>query len=463
MDTKPLTEKDRAVSEQAAYQETPAKKRKQGSDNRLRWFLQTAGWGILLTLALVPLVQQVIGVSQGTSDFCQDYLASARALHGLAPYLPLRCWSALIKIPAPVEYDAHPPFSILFFLPLALLPKVAATTIWGFCCLATYVLSGALLLRVLGWLSLRSAALFALGSVLWPPAILAEDLQNLAQLLTLLLIIAWLLERKKHGGWAGWLIGIAGLLKVWPAFLLLGALAQRRWRFACTGGFALAGGSLLTLVVLGPGAYAAYLGPVQAAEQYWVPNQGNISLVGAVARPLAGDPITPLPPLVSGFSLREAIWVGEVAAGLVLVGALILVWWCHRSCRSSSCDAVELLCQGLLVTVLLLVFPLTWQWGLITLLLPCTTLILALRQVSRPPRWWFGVLVVSLLVLSLQYAWLLALAGRPFAQPLNELAKLRTLLLGLPTLGVLLFAGAQAHLLWRSVPSHRLEVDKRAS
>jgi hypothetical protein len=446
------TNKELAVLGQQADQEIAARKAKKGSNARFPWFLQTALWGVLLTLGMIPLVLQVPAVSQGTSDFCQDYIASARVLHGLAPYLPLHCWSALIKIPAPVEYDAHPPFSILLFLPLALLPKVTATMIWGFGCLAMYLLSGALLLRALGWLSLRNAALFVLGSLLWPPSILAENVQNFAQLLLLLLISAWLLGRKKHDSWAGWLLGLASLFKIWPVLLLVESLIQRRWRLALVGGVTIALGLLLTLGILGPGAYAAYIGPVQANEHYWIPSEGNISLTGAVARPLLGDVATPLPSIIQGIPPEQAVLLGEILAGSLLIGTLFFLWWCRRKTIS---EVTELLSQSLLITVSLLVFPITWLWGLITILLPCAMLLLALRLLPRPPRWWFVLLAAGVLPMLLHHSWVSALAGFPFASHLVGLAVLRTLFFGLPTLGLLLFTAAQALLLWWDTSHNR--------
>lgn len=452
MDTESGTEQGLAVSEQRADQEITARKIKKGSRGQLVWFLQTFVWGVLLMMGLFPLVQQVLGVNPVATDFCQDYVASVRVLHGLAPYLPLHCRSTLFKALAPIEYDAHPPFSILFFLPLALLPKVTAAIIWGFGCLAMYLLSGALLLRALGWLSLRNVALFVFGSVLWPPAVQAEDLQNFAQLLLLLLISAWLLERKKHDSWAGWLLGLASLLKIWPALLLVESLMQRRCRLALVGGMTIALGLLLGLGIVGPGAYTAYLGPVQANEHYWIPSEGNISLAGAVARPLLGDGAFPLPSIIQGIPSEQAVLLGEILAGLLLIGTLFFLWW---RCRKTTSEVAGLLSQSLLITISLLVFPITWLWGLITILLPCTMLLLALRLLPRPPRWWFVLLAAGLLPLLLHPAWLQALAGFPFSAHLAGLDALRTLFLGLPTLGLLLFTAAQALLLWWDTSRNR--------
>jgi hypothetical protein len=414
------------------------------------WLLGRVGWGVLLALGLFILVNQVFEVSRGLSDFCQDYVAAQRLTQGVPVYLPLHCWknSGIIYWPAPFEYDAHPPPSILFIWPLSLLSMVQAATLWGLLSLAAYLASGILLLHALGWRSLRSLALFILGSALWQPFTYAEAQQNSAQVLLLLLVGAWLLERRGRVGWAGALIGLAGLLKVWPAVLLVLAVLQRQWRLFWSGAATLLGGTLLTMLILGPGAYAAYLGPVRDTELYWIPTEGNVSLVSAVVRPFTGyrDPPLFLPPVMRSLSLSQAALLGQALGGLLLLTALIFLWRCWQRAQH---EAVATLSLGLLVTVLLLAFPLTWLWGLMLLLLPLTTMLLALRQVDRPPGWWFLLLGVSLLSL-IEPGLVFFIPQRLLQSQTPGVAQLGTLLYALPTAGLLLFAGVQGWLLWRA-------------
>lgn len=351
--------------------------------------------------------------------------------------------------PAPLEYDTHPPFSVFLFVPLGLLPLFPAAIIWGLCSLATYMISGALLLRMLGWYSLRGMTLFVVANIFWEAFTRSEGAQNFTQLLTLLIIAAWVLEHQRKDGWAGWLLGLAGLLKIWPATLLASALIRRRWRLLVAGGITFVVGSVLALLVEGPGAYTAYLGPVHAIEGYWVPNGANISLVGAVARLFTGFWRPPvLPRLVSGVGLPQAVLLSEVVGGTLLAATLLFLWWCWRQ---RPCEAVELLTEGLLVTILLLAFPLTWWWAVLPLLLPGATTILALRQLPRPPRWWFGLLTGSLLPVLLPRDWVVAVPDALLRSQVPEIAGLGLLLYAWPTYGLLLFASLQALLLWWTV------------
>jgi hypothetical protein len=412
------------------------------------WFLSTAAAGVLLTLGLTLMVEQVVQVSHQASSFCQDYIAAQRLAQGTPIYLPL---SSLAQCPLGLyRYDAHPPPSVVFALPLALLPYAAASLLWGFCLLAAYLASGVLLLRELGWLSLRGLALFVIGSIYWQPSAGAGGEQNLWQLLLLLMVVAWVLERRGYLAPAGVLLGGAWLLKLWTSALLLGAVARREWRQALSGGLTIVVGTLLTAAVVGPGTYGAYLGPVQNDEVLWVPVNGNMSVAGVITRLFTGD-LSLLPPVLAGVPLKGAVLLGEAAAGLLLLGVVTFIGWCRWK---ASGEAVGLLSPGLLATITPLVFPLTWFFSFITLLLPFTTTILALRQTPRPPRWWFGVLGLSLLPLVAPDI-SLSLGVWILGQHVSGAAWWATFAFASPSLGVLGFAGTQGYLLWQKALQRR--------
>jgi hypothetical protein len=429
----------------------PGRRAPLSSRARLFWLLSTTGWAAALTLGLLVLIWQVVLVSQSHSDFCQDYIASMRLLQGQPPYQPLHLWPGFRACTMPIDYDIHPPFLMLFFAPLALLPKVPAFLVWGFLSLAAYLASGVLLLRELGWYSLRGVALFVAGSLLWEPLIEAEGIQNLGQVLLLLLVVAWLLERKGRAGWAGTLLGLATLMKLWPAAFLLGAVGRKQWRLAVFGGLTILGGVALTFIAPGPGTYLLYLGPIQSAALTSVPNETNISLVGLLTRPWTGfrdplwSPAFVFPPLARGLNLTQSVHLGEAVAGLLLVGVIVLIAWCMRRAPT---EPVALLGEGLLVIALLLVFPYGWYAGLITLLLPGTTLILALRQLPKLSRWWWALLGVAVVPLIRPE---ITVALYPHWMPALQRAGLAgwgTVLVDIPTFALLLLTGVYASLLW---------------
>jgi hypothetical protein len=194
-------------------------KRPPMSKARFFWVLRTLGWRLLLGLGLGLMLQQTVTAGQKATDFCQDYLAARNVLQGMPPYSPLLTSpNAHLCLP-PLNYDSHPPFSELLVLPLGLLPRAAASLLWLLLVLACYFATGALLLKALGWWTVRGAALFVVGSLFWTPFGGSLDAQNYSEILMLLVLGSWLLERKGHTGWAGVALGLAALLKIWPLLL----------------------------------------------------------------------------------------------------------------------------------------------------------------------------------------------------------------------------------------------------
>ncbi|MGO8951657.1 MAG: glycosyltransferase family 87 protein [Ktedonobacterales bacterium] len=137
----------------------------------------------------------------GYNDFCQNYLSALSLFHGQTLYSAVHCNLIYKYLPGHVEYNSHPPSSILLFAPFGLLPKIPATMLWGFISLAAYLATGWLLLRELRWPILPGLALFALVSVVWVPSNQAAQWLNMQQVLLLLLTSVWLLEQQRQEAW----------------------------------------------------------------------------------------------------------------------------------------------------------------------------------------------------------------------------------------------------------------------
>jgi Glycosyltransferase family 87 len=313
---------------------------------------------------------------------------------------------------------------------------------------------------------LPGLGLFAIGSVLWQPAVQAAQWLNMEQVLLLLLVGVWLLERRRQYTWAGVLLGVASLLKIWPLVILVIPLLQRRWRLVAATASVVVVGCLLALILEGPSAFLTYLGPVRIIEQAWVDaaKGDNVSVVGAVTGLLVGYRETPFKPipLMPGITPGMAALLGEVLSAGLLGGGLGLLWWKRRTLQDEAADSIAF---GLMSTLILLSFPLIWTAGIITLLLPVTTLLLALRLLPRPPRWWWWILGSSLLLLNILYLPLLPLLLDHLLQLIwNDqpvLGLLGVIERAIPTLGLLLFAGALAYLLARKATGSEGQASSR--
>ena len=405
---------------------------------------------MLLFVGVVGLGVLTVQAATGPNDFCQDYWSAVAVLHGQAVYPPIYCWAGYMHLPVAVEYNSHPPTSILLYAPFGLLPKIPATMLWGFLSLAAYLASGWLLLRSLHWPTLQGLAIFAVGSLFWQPAVQAIQVLNMGQVLLLLLVVVWLLDRQQRNAWAGVVLGMAGLLKIWPLVILVIPLLQRRWRLVAAAGCVVLLGSLAAFIVEGPSAFLAYAGPIRINEQDWITHAGNESVAGTVAGLFTGFRGAVFPPvaLVPGIPQNTAILLGELLGAVLMGGGVWLLFWKRRLLQD---ETGKLIAWGFVVTLILLAFPLTWPWGTITELLPITTLALALRRLPCPSLWWRVLIGASLLFLSVPYTpqLIIILSQSSFRYHQSGLAALGILEVVCPTLGLLLFAGAQAWLLAR--------------
>src|SRR5215472_4957788 len=132
---------------------------------RLLWLLSTILWCSLLAVGALELMILTIHRATTTNDFCQDYTSIVSLLHGHTAYPPVFCNSTFPLLPGGVEYDAHPPTSIVLLIPFGLLPKFTSMILWGVLALVAYFTSIWLLLRAVSWPVLPGLAIFAFGSL----------------------------------------------------------------------------------------------------------------------------------------------------------------------------------------------------------------------------------------------------------------------------------------------------------
>lgn len=350
--------------------------------------------GITLTaLGCVGLafgLQQVLGAP---SDLTQDY-AAALALRAGASiydnqngYLP-HLFGPAVRAGAPFE-NFHPPFTAVLLLPLTLVAYPLAVLIWSAVCLLLYLGCGWLVLRACTPHRARLPGWLLLGVALcWYPLQAHVALGQLSLPVSASLLAAWALLRRQRDGWAGALIGLATLIKLYPALWGLYLLLTRRWRALIGMGLTLLAGYGLCLVLVGWDDVAGYHQRVMARNvAIYGPALLNASLTG-VARRLFTDGGWVEPVIV-------APWLALLAVALLavpLLGSIVLAA-CHPQPDTRRDLGFAITCVAAL-----LLSPLTWQHSFVLLWLP-----LALLWRNQPEagparrRWratWLGALVL---------------------------------------------------------------------
>jgi Glycosyltransferase family 87 len=304
-------------------------------------------------------------VSSEGKDFQSDYIPAQRLLAGADIYAPIRLDEVVAlgiqeEDAVGMRANVHPPLTALLIAPLALLSFSTATLIWTVGCTVLLMAMGLVLMVELDlplhglW---RPIVLLVLPN--WYPVWHHLHVGQLTILLFGLIVGAWYCRRRGYEVLSGSLLGIATLLKIYPAVFLVHALVRGGWRV-------LAGASvaILALVLVQAAvnpdhwmAYIMHVAPTNAAQ--WMPDASNISLAGISMH------------LFTGSAEVRAVFLSprlELPARVALYGAvlgsLVAVLWRRR--RSSDVTAEYCLC----LSAMPLLSPLTWDHACIFLLLP---------------------------------------------------------------------------------------------
>lgn len=266
-------------------------------------------------------------------------------------------------------YLYPPPFA-LAFIPFELLGDPLGLYAWT--ALLIGCTAGAIALMPVS-VTLRWALLL-LAAVDWP-VMYSLKLGQVGPILLLLFVLGWRsLERPRA---LGATIGLGALIKVQPALLAAWAVLTGRWRAALIGFGIAAGACLVTLPLIGTGAWEDYL---------------------ALLRKVSAPVETP-----HNFTPGAVLYQAGVDAGLasavqllVVVGVLLLVVVAARW-RSASASYV------VAVVATQLISPLLWDHYAVILLLPVAWL-------AARGAWWALAIPIAT---SLPLIWLVPAAIYP--------------------------------------------------
>jgi hypothetical protein len=331
-------------------------------------FRRVVLWLAVVLLGLLAMLQVGMAwreLAGGGMDIMPDYVAGQRLWTGRDIYSPLSP-AEVSALGVHEEYhvgirlNGHTPFAALVFAPLALLPFSVITLLWTLASVA--LLFGTLWVLITEFdLPLRGPwlGIALVLPLLWYPVWQHLHAGQLTIFLFALMVGAWRCERRGRPVLAGCLLGIAVMLKIYPLLLIAYVMARRRW---CVVGTSL--GVMLALVLVqmavNPAQWPEYLMRVApATSEIWMPFARNISLASISVRLFVGSNE------VQPFAHAPA---AELPARIALYfGALGLqVAWLWRTRRQPCLTAEYCLC----LSALPLLSPLSWDHGIVFLLMP---------------------------------------------------------------------------------------------
>jgi len=309
---------------------------------------------------------QLPPVLNGEPDFPNYYVGGERVLAGEAVYGPIDL-SKTFGIESYHAYPADPPATVVLLAPLSLLPYDTAWIV--FASLSTVLLAGVAYgtAREVGWARPIAVAVAA-GFLVTSPARWLLFRNHMESILLLLVFLGWRSLRRGKETSAGVWWGIAAALKLFPALLLIGLIAARKWRAAAAGGVVAAGVTVLSVVVVGWDNARAFITDVLPLSRQWYGALGNYSLVSF------------------GTALSGA-WLGWWLLGIGGVALVMVYVW-----KARSADAI----YGAGISAALLITPLSWL-NYLVLIIPGVSPIISRLNLKEVRERWFALAFASAL------------------------------------------------------------------
>ena len=352
----------------------PAPEDATSSPDRPYWTpLRVALWGLAAALVGVWAGPRFVAAFRPPDaallDFTQEWLSAKNYRAGTPVYAdqaetyPRHTGRPPNPPEALLRWNAHPPASVVLALPFGGLSYADAHAAWNLATFPLFVLSVVLILRELR-VPLRPASVFpllALGLSCHP--LVTQHLQGqLNAVLALLIVLAWVAERRGYAGWAGAAVGAAAAVKLFPAFLFLYFVAAGRWRALLPGAAAFLALNGVALALFGPEAFRTYARDVvpSVAADYQT-NWRNVSLWGFWLRIFDPQEKGRLAALVHAPLAGRA--VANVLRVVVTLLAARACWRARGGERTDRAFAVTL-------TAMLLVSPISWNHYYLLLALP---------------------------------------------------------------------------------------------
>lgn len=318
-------------------------------------------------------------------DFIQEFLISKSVLGGVDPYLPVQILADRYMGSLPIlvlqHPTPHPPPVALLCLPFGWLSYEYAAIVWFIFELICLSLSIVFLLR---WLGVEKrvvlASLSALLILIWPPITSELFLGQLNALLFFLMVGAWQALRSRNDIRGGVFLGTAIAVKLVPWPLIIFLMLRRNWRATCAAIITtiVANVAAATLIGLDRMTYY-YLKIGMSVSSLYHAHISNFSLwtIGWRIFDGTGSPVLSgvnVPPLFSAPAIASIISIA--------ISFTMLIFGFIYATRARTLDTSF----GILICLMILVSPVTWDHYLIPALIPLAIVVRTLSSLNWPRK-----------------------------------------------------------------------------
>ncbi len=314
-------------------------------------------------------------------DFFQEWASARNYFEGLPIYTPQEttAWRYLAYRPSDspsaifCRVNGHPPPSVLLGLPLGRLPYSTAFLLWNLASLLMAAAAAAIALRAEFGKGASWRWLVMLTLLLGNPLLQTVMMGQLTACLLLLITAAAWAEADDRPGLSGALVGTAAALKLFPGFLFLYFLLQRRWKALFAGAITFAAWHGATLALFGVDTYTDWyresLPEVLRYRDTWL----NYSATGFWYKLFDAS---------SGQSIP--LWHSPTIARIGSLASLIIVAAVagYASLRSQGNRQASRAAFALCITAMVVAAPVAWDHYFLLLVPPVAQLAATLPQQS---------------------------------------------------------------------------------
>jgi alpha-1,2-mannosyltransferase len=324
-------------------------------------------------------------------DFYQDWASAQNYVRGFPVYTPhsvsIPRYLGLPSNPEPrIEYNMHPPTSVLLFIPVARFSYPDAMCAGNAISLLAFFVSLAIVAAVLHlpW----SLCCLGLAMLVFCHPVYGNLFQGQMTLILVLLVTAmWALDRSGRSGAAGVLLGTAAAIKLFPAYLVVYYISQGRVRPLIAALISFLTLTLITVLVLGLEAYHDYIKVVLPWNAELRISNYNLSIAGVwhwIFHPATDK---------NSVSLLSSL---ALARWGTLISSFMITMIVARAANRARGSTQSELAFAMTAIAMLLVSPVTWDFSLPILLAPFT--LIARSLVKARSLWLFAALLLVIVV-----------------------------------------------------------------
>jgi Glycosyltransferase family 87 len=290
--------------------------------------------------------------------------------------MPLKPYADQLHIFIGAIYRAdYPPTFLLMFEPLSLFSPWTAFWIWSAISVVLLLISLWLLVPAQKAVSLPAALIIISLGILYRP-IQTHFVYLQAQILVLVLLIMMRRALKRGdeieaGAW----LAAAGLLKVYPLFMMLYLLCMRRWRALTSTTIILVAGFALTAVVIGPRSFGFF----DSVVTHVTPVEGIREA------PIVGIGGTIVRWFLRFYGGNQSFATVVIRSTIELIlESIVLLITAQAIVRSRTNPIKEEYAFGLCIAALVLCYPNSWTHYMVLLLYPLSQIAIAAEAGAAP-------------------------------------------------------------------------------